>query len=190
MPDMRMILTKATLIAAMLVAGLSASQAAQAAPLSASIQGAATDPRATVKIESKILLERTEPSASGEMVTKLLDPATIKVVPGDKLLFVNSYRNIGQNAVTGFVLNNPVHPAVALIEVVEDWAVVSVDGGQNFGKLSTLSVIEAVPATADGEASQRKRPALPSDVTHIRWTLTSAIEPGASGELHFRGIVK
>ena len=111
------------------------------------------------------------------------------------MLFVNAYRNTGQNAVTGFVVNNPVHAAVALTEVVEDWALVSVDGGKNFGKLSELTVTETV-ATATEESGetaapvQTSRPAVASDVTHIRWVLTSPIAPGASGELRFRGIVK
>ena len=195
MSDMRMILIEAAMVTSVLLAGMTVSQVAHATPLSASVQAAATDPRADVKIDSTIMVERIETTASGETVTKLLDPATVKVIPGDKLLFVNAYRNTGQNAVTGFVVNNPVHAAVALTEVVEDWALVSVDGGKNFGKLSELTVTETV-ATATEESGetaapvQTSRPAVASDVTHIRWVLTSPIAPGASGELRFRGIVK
>ena len=195
MSDMRIILIEAAMVTSVLLAGMTVSQVAHATPLSASVQAAATDPRADVKIDSTIMVERTETTASGETVTKLLDPATVKVIPGDKLLFVNAYRNTGQNAVTGFVVNNPVHAAVALTEVVEDWALVSVDGGKNFGKLSELTVTETV-ATATEESGetaapvQTSRPAVASDVTHIRWVLTSPIAPGASGELRFRGIVK
>jgi hypothetical protein len=169
------------LVAGVLMTGLSVSQVAHAVPLSAALQVAAADPQADVKIDSLIMVERTEESETGETVTTLLDPATVKVIPGDRLLFTNSYRNMGGNSVTGFVVNNPVHGAVTFVEVLEDWALVSVDGGQNFGKLSELSVAEA---TAD------MRPAAASDVTHIRWILPSPIAPGASGELRFRGIVK
>tara|TARA_R110002096_G_scaffold127295_11_gene275045 strand:- start:62 stop:634 length:573 start_codon:yes stop_codon:yes gene_type:complete len=190
-----MILIEAAMVTSVLLAGMTVSQVAHATPLSASAQAAATDPRADVKIDSTIMVERSETSASGETVTKLLDPATVKVIPGDKLLFVNAYRNTGQNAVTGFVVNNPVHAAVALTEVVEDWALVSVDGGKNFGKLSELTVTETVATGTEetGETAapvQTSRPAVASDVTHIRWVLTSPIAPGASGELRFRGIVK
>lgn len=195
MSDMRMILIEAAMVTSVLLAGMTVSQVAHATPLSASAQAAATDPRADVKIDSTIMVERSETSASGETVTKLLDPATVKVIPGDKLLFVNAYRNTGQNAVTGFVVNNPVHAAVALTEVVEDWALVSVDSGKNFGKLSELTVTETVATGTEetGETAapvQTSRPAVASDVTHIRWVLTSPIAPGASGELRFRGIVK
>lgn len=196
MSNIRKILIEAAMVTGVLMAGLTASQAANATPLSLAIQSAATDPRADVKIDSKIMVERTDASESGKTVTKLVDPATVKVIPGDKLLFINTYRNTGDSAVTGFVVNNPVHSAVALIEVVEDWALVSVDGGKNFGKLSDLSVTETVAAAPEEDADetaapvQTTRPAVASDVTHIRWVLASPIAPGASGELRFRGVVK
>lgn len=197
MSNMRKILIEAAMVAGVLMTGLSFSQVAYATPLSATVQAAAPDPRADVKIDSKIMVERTAESESGKIVTTLLDPATVKVIPGDKLLFINAYRNTGASAVTGFVVNNPVHSAVALIEVLEDWAVVSVDGGQNFGKLSDLTVMETAAVADDGEESsampepvQTSRPAAASDVTHIRWVLPSPIAPGASGDLRFRGIVK
>lgn len=191
MANMRRILIEAAMIVSAVTAGLSVSQAAHAAPLSLAMQAAASDPRADVKIDSRILVERTSESETGQMVTTLLDPATVKVIPGDTLLFINSYRNAGAEAVTGFMVNNAVHPAVALIEVVEDWAMVSVDGGQSFGALPDLSVQDTMPAAAAGDPSQgTSRPAKASDVTHIRWVLATPIAPGASGELRFRGIVK
>ena len=181
MSNMRMILIEATLVAGVLTAGLTVSQDAYAAPLATAAQAAAADPMAAVKIDSSIRVERAGQSGSGETVTSLLDPATVKVVPGDSLLFTNHYRNNGETAVTGFVVNNPVHKAVTFVEVLEDWALVSIDGGQNFGKLSELVATDA---------DQNSRPAVASDVTHIRWVLQSPIAPGASGDVHFRGTVK
>lgn len=178
---MRVILLETALVAGVLMTGLSTFQTAYATTPSASLQKAAADPRADVKIDSSIMIERTEISENGGTIAKLLNPATVKVVPGDKLLVTNSYRNLGDEAVTGFVLNNPVHQAVTFAEALEDWALVSVDGGQNFGQLSALSV---------ADTAQEPRPAVAADVTHIRWVLPSPIEPGATGELRFRGIVK
>ncbi len=180
MPNMRIILLEAALVAGVLITGLSASQIAYAAPDALVLKGA-VDPQADVKIDSSIRVERTEISATGESVTTLHDPASVKIIPGDRLLFTNSYSNLGQNAVTGFVVNNPVHSAVSFVEALEDWALVSVDGGQNYGKLVELSVADA---TGD------MRPAGTADVTHIRWVLPSPIASGASGELRFRGTVK
>jgi hypothetical protein len=54
-----MILIEAAMVAGVLTAGMSVSQVAYATTLSASVQAAATDPRADVKIDSKIMVERT-----------------------------------------------------------------------------------------------------------------------------------
>ena len=187
MSKKRTILIEATLVVAVLTTGIAAAQAAFAAPLSGAMQGA-VDPRANVKIESEILVERTEEDASGNPQVKFHKPTEVKVVPGDKLVFINSYRNSGATAVTGFVVNNPVHSAVSFTGVSENWAVVSVDGGKTFGKLTDLSVKDTV---ADGAAVEgTTRPAQPADVTHIRWAFAKPIPGGASGKLRFRGTVK
>jgi hypothetical protein len=195
MSNMRMILIEAAMVTGVLMTGLSVSQAAHATPLSTSIQSAAVDPRADVTIDSKIMVERTEEMQSGETVTKLLDPTAVKVIPGDTLVFINAYRNTGNSAVTGFVVNNPVHAAVSLTEVEEPWALVSVDGGEIYGELSELTVTESAPVVTDSEQTAEAsppitRPATAADVTNIRWIFVSPIEPGSSGELRFRAIVK
>ncbi len=182
------ILTEAALVLGMLTAGIAAAEAAHAAPLQAAIQAA--DPRANVKIESKILVERTEPGPTGDTVTKLYPPSDVKVVPGDKLIFINSYSNTGSTAVTGFVVNNPVHAAVAFTGVREEWALVSVDGGKNFAKLTELTVVDTVEASEEKATTTITRAAQPRDVTHVRWMFGKAIDARASGELRFSGVVK
>lgn len=182
------IFVEAAIVVGVLTAGIATAQAAHAAPLQAAIQAA--DPRANVKIESKILVERTEQNAAGETVTKLHPPSDVKVVPGDKLIFINSYSNTSSTAVTGFVVNNPVHAAVAFIDVREEWALVSVDGGKNFAKLTELTVTDTADESAETESTIISRAAQPRDVTHVRWMFGKAIDARASGELRFSGIVK
>lgn len=188
MPCIKTILIEAALVVGVLTTGIAAAHAAHAAPLQVAIQAA--DPRANVKIESKILVERIEQDAAGQVSTKLYNPAEVKVIPGDKLVFVNTYNNTSNAAVTGFVVNNPVHPAVTFAEVNEDWAMLSVDGGNNFGKLTELKITETPEATAEAASTSVTRAAQPGDVTHIRWTFDQAIAAGASGELRFTGLVK
>lgn len=188
MSSKRTILIEAAIVVSVLTVGMATAQAANATPLQASIQAA--DPRANVKIESKVLVERTEQDAAGQAVTKLYLPSDVKVIPGDKLVFVNTYRNTGSIAVTGFVVNNPVHTAVTFIGVTEGWAMLSVDGGKNFGKLTALIVTDTANGDAEAESASITRAAQPSDVTHIRWTFDKAIAAGASGELRFSGVVK
>lgn len=191
----RTILVEAALVIAVLTTGITAAGIVHAAPISAAVQGA-TDPRANVKIESDVKVERTEKDASGNDQVTLHTPSDVKVIPGDKLLFVNAYRNTGATPVTGFVVSNPIHPAVTFTEVSENWAVVSVDGGKSFGKLTDLTVAITPDATADKTDAATTEPvaltraAQPSDVTHIRWVFADAIPGGASGKLQFRGVVK
>ncbi len=185
MSSKRTIIFEAALVIGVLATGLTAAQAAHAAPLQAVLQAA--DAKANVKIDSKVLVERTEPNAAGEIQTKLYNPSDVKVIPGDRLVFVNTYHNRGVTPVTGFVVNNPIHAAVTFSNVQEEWATVSIDGGKNFGKLTEFTVTENDTGV---ESVSITRAAQPSDVTHIRWTFDKAIAAGASGELRFSGVVK
>lgn len=147
----------------------------------------ATAAQSEVIIDSKIMIERVEPAANGGELIKLYTPNDVKVVPGDRLLFINNYHNRGAGAATGFVINNPMHAAVTFTSTDEDWALLSVDGGKTFGKLTNLTVTEAA-TTAN--AAPATRPAQPADVTNIRWVFAKPIAPGETGETRFRGIVK
>ena len=182
------IIIEAALVAAFLGTGLIAAHAAHAqdaAPASA------TDARA-VAIDSNVMVERTVTDANGAETTESYAPADVKVIPGDRLVFVNAYRNTGGEAVSGFVVNNPLPGAVVFDAVEQDWAQVSVDGGKTFGELGSLTVTDA-PAepSTDGEAATpAPRAATPADVTHVRWTFADPIAPGEAGEVAFRGRVR
>lgn len=138
-----------------------------------------------VSLSSEVRVERVETGADGGSRTVLKAPATEKIVPGDRLVVTLTYANRGSEPASGFVADNPLPAAVAFDSVREDWALVSVDGGKSFGKLAALSVSEKV---ADG--SSASRPAVPADVTHIRWAPAQPIAAGATGTLQYRGTVK
>jgi uncharacterized repeat protein (TIGR01451 family) len=103
------------------------------------------------------------------------------VTPGDRLVFILSYRNAGPVPAKHFVVTNPLPEAVAYAGTPDESAVFSVDGGRNWGALSALTLREM-----DG----RLRNARPEDVTHIRWTMREAVPAGGQGKLSFRGIVR
>ncbi len=130
-------------------------------------------------ITSKSFVERVTTDAQGKEERKLED--TMSVVPGDVILFEISYRNEGAQAATEFVVTNPLPQAITYAGGESDGADVSIDGGQNWGKLPALQV-----KAADGTS----RPAQPSDVTHIRWAFNQPIPAGQGGKLSFRGVVK
>ncbi|RDC59708.1 hypothetical protein HME9302_00900 [Alteripontixanthobacter maritimus] len=102
------------------------------------------------------------------------------VIPGDRLLFATSYTNTSGEAIEDFVVTNPLPAAVRLSEGSDADLVVSVDGGETWGKLNDLRV------ESEGGVS---RDAAEIDVTHVRWTLAS-IAPGESGRLEYYAIVR
>jgi len=114
----------------------------------------------------------------GQPRTELVAPEVI--VPGDRLIFGTDYANAGDEVVTDFVVTNPLPSAVRLAEDADPTLTVSVDGGQTWGELNTLSF------TAEDGAI---RAATHSDVTHVRWTL-AAVEPGESGRLEYPAIIR
>jgi uncharacterized repeat protein (TIGR01451 family) len=134
---------------------------------------------AGVALDSKVLVERIETTSDGGSVTTREEPHV--VTPGDRLVFVLSYRNEGNEPATGFVLTNPIPDSVEFAGTDDPSAVVSVDGGSTWGPLSALTVIQP-----DGVG----RPAQAADVTHIRWAFARPVPSGAAGELTFRGLVE
>jgi uncharacterized repeat protein (TIGR01451 family) len=131
-----------------------------------------------VALSSHVFVERVKPDASGAPKTVREKPEV--VTPGDRLVFVLSYKNQGAQPATGFTVTNPIPPAVSFTGA-EGGALLSVDGGKSWGQLPALKV-----ARPDGTA----RPATAADVTHIRWSFAQPIAAGSGGELSFRGTVK
>ena len=132
-----------------------------------------------VAVSSKVMVERVKPAPDGSNRIVREEPGI--VTPGDKLVFLLSYRNGGAAPATGFRVTNPIPGAIAFAGGESEGATVSVDGGKSWGALAALEV-----ANADGTS----RPAAPEDVTHIRWSFASPIAPGRAGQLSFRGVVK
>ena len=132
-----------------------------------------------VALTSEIFVERTTTDANGRQNVSLEAPSV--VTPGDPLVFVLHYRNNATSPATDFVVTNPIPESVSYVSSESAGSVLSVDGGQSWGQLATLSV-----RNADGTS----RPAAAADVTHIRWRIAQPIPAGGQGELRFRGVVK
>ena len=132
-----------------------------------------------VSLSSEVFVEKTVKDAKGE--AKVVREKPEIVTPGDRLVFVLSYKNQSTQPATGFAVTNPVPDAVAFAAAEGTAAKVSVDGGKSWGQLAALTI-----ASPDGT----RRPAATADVTHIRWNFAQPIAAGAGGQLSFRGIVK
>lgn len=132
-----------------------------------------------VQLSSDVFVERVKQDAQGKRTTALEAPAM--VTPGDRLVFVLSYKNGGAKPAADFVVTNPVPAAVTFAAAEGDGAEVSVDGGKSWGQVEKLEVKQP-----DGTA----RAAAPADVTHVRWSFKRAIAAGEAGKISFRGTVK
>lgn len=132
-----------------------------------------------VALANDVFVERVTTDTQGKQRILLEEPKV--VVPGDRLVFVLNYRNAGTQPADKFVITNPLPDAVRYADAGDTRPLVSVDGGQGWGRLDELTV-----AQPDGT----RRPAQPADVTHLRWAFQKPIPAGASGKLMFRGVVK
>ncbi len=132
-----------------------------------------------VTLKSTAFVVKQVPDATGKVKNVLQTPE--RVLPGDVLVFILDYRNTGAKPAANFVINNPMPAGVSFTGVEQAWAVVSVDGGKNFGPLATLKVPK-------GDGTMRA--AIPQDVTAVRWTLGQPIPAGGTGKVQFYGIVK
>jgi uncharacterized repeat protein (TIGR01451 family) len=132
-----------------------------------------------VELSSDIFVEKQQVRADGTLAVELVAPKII--VPGDQLVFVVRYRNVGTKPASNFTVTNPMPTAIAFSGTSDGNEVVSIDGGKSWGKLALLRVTKA-----DGSS----RPALMTDVTHVKWNMNQTLAAGESGKLIFRGVVK
>jgi hypothetical protein len=159
--------------------------AALAGTLLASGSARAQSPNSVV-IASEAQIERSVTGPDGKERTKLHNPKEVIVVPGDRVVFTLKYVNKGDGPASGFRATNPMPAPVQFLDATEEWAEVSVDGGQIWGKLADLK-IAVKSAEGRGETA---RAATVEDVTHVRWVFSSAIAAGASGAVSYRGLIK
>lgn len=132
-----------------------------------------------LELKSDVFVERQVVRNDGSNTVVLEKPNL--VTPGDNLVFVVRYKNVGTATANNFVVTNPLPAAVAFNGTTDGLEIVSINGGKSWGTLGTLRV-----ANVDGTT----RPATATDVTHIKWNLNQPLTAGAEGKVIFRGIVK
>jgi hypothetical protein len=139
--------------------------------------GAALAAAQPVALTSTVFVERTVPGGEGRTRMVLEQPA--RMSRGDRLVFLVDYRSTSARNPGELVVTNPLPATVAYQGTSGRAALVSIDGGRNWGTLDRLRITER-----DGTV----RNARPEDVTHVRWMLDPAASP--SGRLIFRGVVR
>jgi uncharacterized repeat protein (TIGR01451 family) len=143
------------------------------------LAGTAAAQDQSIEIQSSALVEKTVVNEKGEK--ELVRQPAEKVLPGEEVLFVNTYANKGEAAADNVVINNAIPEHMIYIGATaqgEDTVITySVDDGKTFGPILDLMVTEP-----DGT----KRPAASVDVTHIRWTRTTPLSPNETAQVEFR----
>lgn len=134
-----------------------------------------------LQLSNQVFQEIEVVGADGRPESKTVPAAT--VVPGGEVFYVITYRNTGDKAADNVAITNPVPAELEFVAVLGPAPVnqVSVDGGKQYGALATLSVIDA---------AGKPRPAQAADVTHVRWMLSTALQPGADGKVSFKARLK
>jgi uncharacterized repeat protein (TIGR01451 family) len=132
-----------------------------------------------VALSSDVYIERKVARPNGTTALVLEQPKT--VTPGDKLVFVVQYKNVGSAPASDFSVTNPLPKAVAFNGTSDGTEIVSVDGGKSWGPLAALTYL-----SGNGDV----RPALMADVTHVKWKFNRSLSAGSGGKLIFRGTVK
>lgn len=126
-----------------------------------------------LELTGYVQLEKVTTDTSGERRVVRVDPDL--VLPGDKLILGTRFTNTGVEPIERFVVTNPVPAAVTVSGEADPALLVSVDGGNTWGTLAQLAIVNAAGL---------RRPALPGDITHVRWIL-SEIAPDESGQVEF-----
>lgn len=140
---------------------------------------AATSAAEPLRLDTRMMAERPVAAADGSTRVELVAPD--HVGPGDPVVVVVRYRNAGPLPIGGLVVGNPVPRQLAYrAGRGATMPEVSVDG-RTFGPLASLRV-----PLPDGSA----RPAVPADVTHVRWRLSRPLTAGGGGEFAFQAVVR
>lgn len=126
--------------------------------------------------------EEVTVNEAGEADTRLVAAET--VIPGDRVVYTITFRNISEDDAENVVITNPI---AASLTYVDGSAFgpgtdiqFSVDGGQAYGARDELTVTE----------NGTERPAEAKDFTHIRWVMKQDLPTGAQGMARFSAVLK
>ena len=144
---------------------------------------AAAEETRGVTVTTAVQREVEVTNEKGEREIRLEDVKT--AVPGEELVVLISYTNTGDQPAENIVLINPVSEQMIYLagsaEGQDTDVNFSVDEGATFDVPDRLFVTDE-----KGEA----RPAGPADYTHVRWTRSKALGPGAQGQVRFKAVIR
>lgn len=153
-----------------------------AALLAALVAPALAQQSGHLDVTTTVQKEVVTVNESGETESRLVPAET--VVPGEKVVYTITFRNVSTDGADNVVITNPISEALAYVEgsafgpgsEIE----FSIDGGVTFARPEDLTVTE------DGEV----RRARPEEFTHIRWVMDNTLAAGAQGMARFAAVLE
>ena len=135
--------------------------------------------RSSAEVEIEVINEK------GEKEIKRVGAEEAEVYPGDEVIFMTHYRNVGEKPADNVVITNPVPKHMIYVansaEGKGSNIVFSIDGGEKYDKPSNLKI-----RTIDG----KERAASPADYTHMRWIFKRDLKKGEKGSVSFKAKLK
>ena len=136
-----------------------------------------------VVLTNKVFKQVIKKDKDGNTTYDFVEPGT--ALPGDVMMYVITFENIGDAPAEGVVINDPVpnNSAYRMGSALGKNTTISfsIDGGNNFGNPEELVVKDK-----DGKEWKAK----PESYTHIRWVYNKPLAPGEKGEVSFKTKIK
>ena len=127
------------------------------------------------------VIETVEPD--GQVKTELVSVET--ALPGDKVIYTVTFRNVGDQEADNIQITNPIPAAMRYVDGTAFGpgasVIYSADGG------ATYAVAEQLRKT---EVDGSERPAKADEYTHIRWALNTPLGAGERSFARFHAVVR
>lgn len=137
--------------------------------------------RGYLNVQTVVKKQEVIVNDAGETETRLV--AADVVVPGDRVVYTITFRNVGDEPADGVIITNPIDDNLTYVDGSAFGPGMdiqfSVDGGVVFAPADDLTVTE------DGI----ERPAVAADFTHVRWVMQNELAVGAQGIARFTAVL-
>ena len=139
------------------------------------------DEQGQLNVKTVVQKEEVVINDDGERETRLV--AADAVVPGERVVYTITFRNIGEEPAENVVITNPIADSLTFVDGSAFGPGMdieySIDGGVTYAAASDLVVSEAGV----------DRPAGPKDFTHVRWVMQTELAAGAQGIARFAAVL-
>lgn len=136
-------------------------------------------------IKSAAEFEITVKNSQGVDEVKRVEASTVKVVPGDTVIFVNRYSYTGDKPATDVSIKNAVPEHMLFTEGSAEGKgtkiAYSADNGKTYAAAGKVMI---------KDAKGKERVAAAADYTNIKWVFTGPLTKGAKGEVSFKAKIK